>query len=569
MGGYIPPHKRTLRAEEVEVGSVEYQRAEWDSMKRSLKGLFNRVNVDNTPYVLRDLFRVNLIRGRGLFAKILLETQAADPGRTPVYAALVAVVNAKLPDVGRLVAHRVVDIFSSSIQSGQKAACLNAGRFLAHLANQGVVNELLVIEGVYMLLLRPTPASVDVAVEMVRLCGQMLSSSASAGMEAVFARLREILEVPDTVRRIRYAVESLFASRRTGFGDFPQLPAGLALVDPSDQVRHSVSLGIGGTRSKLKTRPKLDWFVETEAPRYMLDTAAWERISGAIVPQMDSLVPGPEEREADVASSGEAGGDSKVQELVRDQRPGAQVEYAAAGPVDRVDMTDTDRIRYRRKVYLALHSSATHDEAVHKMLRAGVAGPGSEEALVDMLLDCVSQLQTYLPFFGAVSTRLCQLHTKWQDAFDAAFHSRYESLHQVDTKAIRNIARLYAHLLCCDALPWEIMDGVRLSESTTTASSRIFLKVLLLQCASGLGVKPLCKVLQDKDNAPYVAGLFPDSPLADAVFACDFFAVVGLGDLAAPLREFVVSERERERVDRRLEDVISEDESYSYSYSDD
>ena len=50
----------------------------------------------------------NLIRGRGLFCRSLMKSQLASPAFTPVYAALVAVINTKLPEIGELLLHRVV-----------------------------------------------------------------------------------------------------------------------------------------------------------------------------------------------------------------------------------------------------------------------------------------------------------------------------------------------------------------------------------------------------------------------------------------------------------------------------
>ena len=50
----------------------------------------------------------NLIRGRGLFCRSLMKSQAASPGYSPVYAALVAVVNTKFPELGELLLSRLI-----------------------------------------------------------------------------------------------------------------------------------------------------------------------------------------------------------------------------------------------------------------------------------------------------------------------------------------------------------------------------------------------------------------------------------------------------------------------------
>lgn len=50
----------------------------------------------------------NLIRGRGLFCRSIMKSQMASPTYTPVFAALVAVVNTKFPEIGALLLHRLV-----------------------------------------------------------------------------------------------------------------------------------------------------------------------------------------------------------------------------------------------------------------------------------------------------------------------------------------------------------------------------------------------------------------------------------------------------------------------------
>lgn len=50
----------------------------------------------------------NLVRGRGLFCRSIMKSQMASPTYTPVFAALVAVVNTKFPEIGELLLHRLV-----------------------------------------------------------------------------------------------------------------------------------------------------------------------------------------------------------------------------------------------------------------------------------------------------------------------------------------------------------------------------------------------------------------------------------------------------------------------------
>jgi hypothetical protein len=52
--------------------------------------------------------QLNLVRARGLLARAVMKAQLASPGFTHIYAALVAVLNTKLPENGELVVKRVI-----------------------------------------------------------------------------------------------------------------------------------------------------------------------------------------------------------------------------------------------------------------------------------------------------------------------------------------------------------------------------------------------------------------------------------------------------------------------------
>ncbi|KAL0663415.1 hypothetical protein Bca4012_100252 [Brassica carinata] len=102
-GVYIPPFKLARMMKEVDdKSSVEYQRLTWDALRKSINGLVNKVNASNIKNIIPELFAENLIRGRGLFCRSCMKSQMASPGFTDVFAALVAVINAKFPEVAEL-----------------------------------------------------------------------------------------------------------------------------------------------------------------------------------------------------------------------------------------------------------------------------------------------------------------------------------------------------------------------------------------------------------------------------------------------------------------------------------
>lgn len=121
-GVYMPPAR--LRAMQQEASkdkaSAEYQRLSWDALRKSITGIVNRVNVTNIKHIVPELFSENLIRGRGLFARSIMKAQAASLPFTPVFAALVAIINTKLPQVGELVLTRLISQFRRAFKRNDK-----------------------------------------------------------------------------------------------------------------------------------------------------------------------------------------------------------------------------------------------------------------------------------------------------------------------------------------------------------------------------------------------------------------------------------------------------------------
>ena len=83
----------------------------WEMLRKSINGIVNKVNVSNISNIIMELFNENLMRGKGLLARAVMKAQMASPTFTHVYAALLAAVNTKLPDIVRLVIHRTIAQF--------------------------------------------------------------------------------------------------------------------------------------------------------------------------------------------------------------------------------------------------------------------------------------------------------------------------------------------------------------------------------------------------------------------------------------------------------------------------
>jgi len=66
------------------------------------------LNVQNIKNIIIELFNENLLRGKGLLAKSILNSQVCSINYSNVFAALLAVINSKLPDVVKILLHRLI-----------------------------------------------------------------------------------------------------------------------------------------------------------------------------------------------------------------------------------------------------------------------------------------------------------------------------------------------------------------------------------------------------------------------------------------------------------------------------
>ena len=80
----------------------------WELLRKSINGIINKVNITNIQNIIVELLNENILRGKGLLAKAIIKAQMASPNFTMVYAALISVINTKLPEIVNLIIKRVV-----------------------------------------------------------------------------------------------------------------------------------------------------------------------------------------------------------------------------------------------------------------------------------------------------------------------------------------------------------------------------------------------------------------------------------------------------------------------------
>ncbi|KIX01541.1 pre-mRNA-splicing factor cwc22 [Rhinocladiella mackenziei CBS 650.93] len=509
-GTYIPPARlRALQSQITDKTSKEYQRMAWEALKKSINGLINKVNVSNIKHIVPELFGENLVRGRGLFCRSIMKAQAASLPFTPIYAAMAAIVNTKLPQVGELLVNRLVVQFLKAFKRNDKAVCLSSTTFIAHLCNQQVAHETVAAQLLLLLLHKPTDDSVEIAVGLTREVGQHLEEMSPPIALAVFEQFRSILHEADIDKRVQYMIEVLFQVRKDRYKDNPAIREELDLVEEEDQITHQIDID-----DDIDVQDSLNIFKYD--PEWEEHEEAYRKLKAEILGE-DSEGEGDDD---------ESGSEESSDDEETEQERAMEIK----------DQTNTDLVNLRRTIYLTIMSSLDFEEACHKLMKVQLP-PGQEPELPSMIIECCSQEKTYSKFFGLVGERFAKLNRLWTDLFEQSFAKYYDTIHRYETNRLRNIARFFGHLLSTDAIGWHVFSVVHLNEEETTSSSRIFIKILFQDLAEALGLPKLQERMKDDILHPSFAGIFPTDTPRNTRFSINYFTSIGMGVLTEEMRE--------------------------------
>ncbi|KAI0876075.1 hypothetical protein GGS24DRAFT_258174 [Hypoxylon argillaceum] len=508
-GVYIPPARlRALQAQITDKTSKEYQRLAWDALKKSINGLINKVNTANIKHIVPELFELNLIRGRGLFCRSIMKAQASSLPFTPVLAAMAAIVNTKLPQVGELLVKRLVIQFRKSFRRNDRAVAGSSTTFLAHLANQQVVHEMVVAQILLLLLQKPTDDSVEIAVGLTKAVGQHLEEMSPGIARAVFDQFRSILHEADIDKRTQYMIEVLFQVRKDGYKDDVAIKEELDLIEEEDQITHRIELD-----ANVDVEDGLNIFKFD--PDWEENEASYKRLRAEILGEGSD-----DEDDEDESSEEEEDEEEKAVEIK--------------------DQSNTDLVNLRKVIYLTIMSSIDPEESVHKLLKINLPA-GQEHELPSMVVECCAQEKTYTKFFGLIGERFAKLNRLWTDLFEQAFQNKYETIHRHDTNGLRNIARFFGHLFASDAVGWHALSVIHLNEDETTSASRIFIKILFQEISEELGMPKLQARVKDETMQPSFEGLFPRDNARNIRFSINYFTSIGMGALTEEMREYLAN----------------------------
>jgi hypothetical protein len=117
----------------------------------------------------------------------------------------------------------------------------------------------------------------------------------------------------------------------------------------------------------------------------------------------------------------------------------------------------------------------------------------------------------YRRYYALLAERFAKLKREYADAFSEAFVAQYQLIHRLETNKLRNTAKLFAHLLSTDAIPWAVLQvrGLLLEGLGGGGGETVCVGCFCVGCFCGVlrrcVVVVWCRVLRDRRQEDWVA----------------------------------------------------------------
>ncbi len=386
------------------------------------------------------------------------------------------------------------------------------------MINQNVAHEILALQVLTILLENPTNHSVELAMGLLKECGKKLMQESPRSLHAIFETLRNILHQSEVDQRVQYMIEVMFAIRKDEFKDYPIVVKELDLIEENEQFTHFLTLD----EQDIDPENQINIFKYDE--EYEENEEKYKILKKEILDESDS-----EDGSGESGSEDEDG--EEEEEKNEDDKAKEQVI---------IDATETNLVSLRRTIYLTIQSSLDFQECAHKLLKMELK-KNQEVELCQMILDSCAQQRTFEKFFGLLAQRFCALRKEFVEHFENIFKEQYETVHRLETVKLRNVSKLFSHLLLTDSISWGVLECIHLNEDETTSSSRVFIKNLFIDLSENMGIIKMKEKLNDLTLQEFFAGVFPRDNPRNTRFSINFFTSIGLGALTEPLREHLKS----------------------------
>uniref|UniRef100_A0A8D0GB67 Nucleolar protein with MIF4G domain 1 n=1 Tax=Sphenodon punctatus TaxID=8508 RepID=A0A8D0GB67_SPHPU len=117
----------------------------------------------------------------------------------------------------------------------------------------------------------------------------------------------------------------------------------------------------------------------------------------------------------------------------------------------------------RRNIFCVLMGSEDFLDAFEKLLKLGLKDQ-QEREIVHVLIDCCLQEKTYNPFYSYLASKFCEYERRFQMTFQFSMWDKIRDLGNLSATAFSNLVSLLAHLLKTKSLSLSVFKVIEFSE---------------------------------------------------------------------------------------------------------
>ncbi|KAI2662518.1 Nucleolar MIF4G domain-containing protein 1 [Labeo rohita] len=434
---YVPPHLRE---------AVDSKRkAELEKLKRTVKGLINRLSQPNMASISSQLEELYMSTSRkdmnDTLTDILLAacvTPALMPERLLMeHILLVSVLHHSVGlEVGAHFLETVVRQFDKVYNEPDATdkECDNLVSIIAHLYNFHVVHALLVFDILKKLVTRFSAKDVELVLLVLKNVGFALRKDDPLALKELISEAQQKANTEgerfQDQTRIRFMLETMLALKNNDMRKIPGYDP-----EPMEKLRklqrtliHSSASG-----SDMKLRVSLDNLLEAErVGRWWIVGSSW---SGA--PMIDD-----HENKTTIPSTKGEQYSAKILELARKQRMNTDI---------------------RRNIFCVLMSSEDYLDAFEKLLRLGLKDQ-QEREIVHVLMDCCLQEKMFNRFYAVLAEKFCSHDRRFQMTFQFSLWDKFKDLENLSSRPFSNLVQLVTHLLHRKCLSLSILKAIEFGE---------------------------------------------------------------------------------------------------------
>ncbi|XP_028605970.2 nucleolar MIF4G domain-containing protein 1 [Podarcis muralis] len=435
---YIPPHMR--RSEETIDAP---KREELERLRKTLKGLINRLSEPNLASIsgqLEELYMVNSRKDMNeTLTDILISacvTESAMPSRLVMeHVLLVSILHRTVGiEVGAHFLETVVRKFDEVYKSeAEGKECENLLILIAHLYNFYVVHSLLIFDILKKLVSTFSEKDIELILLLLKNVGFSLRKDDALALKELITEAQKKANAVgkqfQDQSRVCFMLETMLALKNNDMRKIPGYDP-----EPAEKLRklqrtltHNSSSG-----KEAQLRVSLESLLTAEqVGRWWIVGSSW---SGA--PMIDST----SNQMQPMLTVGKVS--SKILELARKQRMNTDI---------------------RRNIFCILMTSEDFLDAFEKLLKLRLKDQ-QEREIVHVLIDCCLQEKTYNPFYAYLSAKFCEYEKRFQMTFQFSMWDKIRDLGNLSTTAVSNLVNLLAHLLKTKSLSLTVFKVIEFSE---------------------------------------------------------------------------------------------------------